>query len=70
MDELDRIVQEHMRTRCQYLDALVAAVLRENGCKASELQMVERRDGTTTIWTIERKSKATGGGVKDSDERG
>jgi hypothetical protein len=59
---VDEMAKEFMRTRAQYLDALIAACLRENGCKASELELVET--GKLTLeanyemrWTIRKREE-------------
>jgi hypothetical protein len=55
MNPIDNLVKKAMRTRANYLDALIAAVIRENGCKASDLELVEKIGPTECSWTVRKK---------------
>ena len=57
--KIDRQVSELMRTRAVWIDALIAACLRENGCKASELQLVEIKEGLTFKWYVEKRPQTS-----------
>ena len=53
--KLDRKIKEIMHNRASYLDALIASVLRENGCKATDLELIEQYSGSEIRWFVRKK---------------
>lgn len=54
--DIDKIVEKAMHNRAVWVDSLIAAYLRENGCKASEIELVEQRHDDRLTWHVRKRT--------------
>jgi hypothetical protein len=53
--DIERLGRDLMRTRHSWIDAIIAMFLREENCRVSEVQLVEKIEGTRITWHLERR---------------